>query len=225
MVMFPGITQLDLTGPLEVLSAVAGWSVDLVSETTDPVPCGRGFRLVPTVRFSDAPLYDLLVVPGGPGVDDAMLNPVVVEFVRNQAKHAQYVFGICTGSLLLGAAGCLNGRRASCHWQAVDLLTHFGATPSRNRMTIDGRMFTSGGVTAGIDMALKVVGELAGKQVAEGIQLLLEYDPEPPFDAGTPETAPVDVVERLEVASTQRKANRREAVLSACARMNQICPD
>ena len=194
----------------------AGWS------TLSHVRCGRGFQFVPTVSFSQAPQYDLLVVPGGPGVDDAMLNRSIVEFVRDQAKHAAYVFGICTGSLLLAATGCLTGRRASCHWQAVDFLSRFGVVPSRQRMTVDGRFFTSGGVTAGIDMALKVVGELVGTEAAEGIQLLLEYDPEPPFHAGTPETAPSAVVERLEIASAQRKENRLKAVLAASQAVNEI---
>ncbi|MCI3208648.1 dimethylglycine dehydrogenase [Pandoraea capi] len=219
VVMFPGMTQLDMTGPLEVLSAVPGWTVDLVGEDLSPVTCGRGFQFVPTTDFSHAPQYNLLVVPGGPGVDHAMLNPKIVTFIREQAAHSDYVFGICTGSLLLGAAGCLKGVHASCHWQAVEFLTHFGAIPSRQRMTIDGRFFTSGGVTAGIDMALKVVGELVGETVAQGIQLLLEYDPEPPFNAGTPEVAPLAVVERLKDASAQRRENRLKAVLKASQSM------
>ncbi|WP_087686500.1 DJ-1/PfpI family protein [Pandoraea sp. PE-S2R-1] len=215
VVMFPGMTQLDMTGPLEVLSAVPGWTVDLIGETLSPVRCARGFSFMSTVDFSHAPQYDLLVVPGGPGVDEAMLNRSLVAFVRDQAAHAAYVFGICTGSLLLAATGCLAGRRASCHWQAVEFLTHFGVVPSRQRMTIDGRFFTSGGVTAGIDMALKVVGEIVGVEAAQGIQLLLEYDPEPPYRAGTPDVAPAAVVERLTLASAQRKNNRLKAVLAA----------
>ncbi|AKC70756.1 DJ-1/PfpI family protein [Pandoraea oxalativorans] len=215
VMMFAGMTQLDMTGPLEVLSAVPGWTVDLVAPTMSPVLCGKGFAFTPTVDFENAPQYDLLVVPGGPGVDDAMLDRTIVSFAQTQSSHSRYVFGICTGSLLLAAAGCLTGRRASCHWQAVEFLPYFGVIPSRDRMTIDGRFFTSGGVTAGIDMALKVVGELAGVDVAQGIQLLIEYDPEPPFQAGVPETAPAAVVERLTASTAARRERRLLAVLSA----------
>ena len=219
MVMFPGITQLDLTGPLEVLSSVPDWKVELVAHTMAPVVSGHGFMFPPTQTFRGAPQYDLLVVPGGPGVDAAILDEQLLSFVRKQAGSARHVFGICTGSLILGAAGLLNGRRASTHWQAVDFLTSFGAIPSHERMTVDGSLFTSGGVTAGIDMALEVVGKIAGPEVAQIVQLLLEYDPAPPFNAGTPRTAPKDVFDKLQSASAGRYADRAKAVSQAAARL------
>lgn len=217
MLMYPGITQLDMNGPLEVLSAVESWQVDLVAKTRESVRCGRGFSWLPTTSFAEAPQYDLLVVPGGPGVDDAMLDPRTVDFVREQSAGARYVFGICTGPLLLGAAGCLHGLRASCHWQSADLLADFGATPTRERMTTDGRFFTSGGVTAGIDMALKVVGDLVSTEAAQTIQLLLEYDPAPPFDSGSPDRAPRAVREQLDALSQDRMKRRQYAIARAAA--------
>lgn len=220
MVMFPGITQLDLTGPLEVLSSVPDWKVELVAHTMAPVVSGRGFAFSPTQTFDRAPQYDLLVVPGGPGVDAAMLDEPLVAFVQKQAACARYVFGICTGSLILGAAGLLNGRRASTHWQAVDFLASFGAIASHERMTVDGSLFTSGGVTAGIDMGLEVVGKIAGPEAAQSVQLLLEYDPAPPFNAGTPRTAPKDVFDKLQSASAARYAGRAKAVRQAAARLS-----
>jgi cyclohexyl-isocyanide hydratase len=221
MIMFPGITQLDLTGPLEVLSSVPDWKVELVAHTMAPVVSGRGFKFPPTQTFHCAPQYELLVVPGGPGVDVAILDEPLITFVRKQALGARYVFGICTGSLILGAAGLLNGRRASTHWQAVDFLSSFGAIASHERMTVDGSLFTSGGVTAGIDMALEVVGKIAGADVAQGVQLLLEYDPAPPFNAGTPRSAPKDVVDKLQAASSGRYADRADAVRKAAERLSQ----
>lgn len=215
MVMFENITQLDLTGPLEVLSAVPGWHVDLLAASLRPVSSARGFPMQPTATFDDPARYDLFVVPGGPGVDAAMLDKTLIAFIRDRARDARYIFGICTGSLLLGAAGLLQGRRASCHWQATEFLRSFGAIPSEQRMTIDGNIFTSGGVTAGIDMALKVVGELVGTPAAEAVQLLLEYDPEPPFNAGTPRTAPRAVIEHMQAAGAERRAQRAAAVARA----------
>ncbi|MGY4238337.1 cyclohexyl-isocyanide hydratase [Bradyrhizobium sp. USDA 4449] len=219
MVMFKEITQLDLTGPLEVLSSVPNWRVDLVSSSLAPVASARGFTLQPTATFKDLVRYDLLVVPGGPGVDAAMLNQELIEFVAAQGRSARYIFAICTGSLLLGAAGLLKGKRSSCHWQALHFLTSFGATPSEDRMTIDGNLFSSGGVTAGIDMALQVVAEIEGVEVAERIQLLLEYAPQPPFHAGSPKSAPPKVLERLTADMTPIRSRRAEAVAKASSKL------
>lgn len=221
-VLFEGVTQLDLTGPYEVLVRAPGFQCELVAKTMDPVKTDRGLVLVPTVTLANAAQCDLLVVPGGPGTDDALLDPEWVNFVAKQAAAADHVFGICTGSLLLGAAGLLRGRNASCHWLARDLLSEFGAHPTNARSTVDGKYFTSGGVTAGIDMALRVVGALLGDAEAQQIQLQIEYDPEPPYRGGTPETSPVEILERCQRASATRRGIREKAVRLAASRLSPL---
>lgn len=218
-VLFEGVTQLDLTGPYEVLVRAPDFECELVAKTLAPVPSDRGLMLMPTRTLADAKPCDLLVVPGGPGTDAALNDPEWIEFVRAQAAGARWVFGICTGSLLLGAAGLLVGRKSSGHWLARDLLTHFGATPVDNRTTIDGKYFTSGGVTAGIDMALRVVAHVKSPADAEQIQLQIEYDPEPPFPGGTPMNARPEIVERCTTASAARRAIREAAVIEAAKRL------
>ena len=217
--LFEGLTQLDMTGPYEVLANAPGFTVDFVAKTLDPVRCDRGLRFVPTQTLASAPPCDLLVVPGGPGTDDAIVDPDWVDFTRRQGSEAQYVFGICTGSLLLGAAGLLRGKRASSHWRARELLSRFGARPSDERLCIDGTLFTAGGVTSGIDMALKVVAELCGEETAKLIQLQIEYDPKPPFPGGTPKTSEPAVVERYLAMSQARFERRALAVDRAAAAM------
>ncbi len=219
LLLFPGLTQLDLTGPYEVLARLPGWRTEIVAKTTAPVKTDRGLVITPSIAFGNAPQFDLLVVPGGPGTDDAILDAETVEFVRRQGAGAKHIFGICTGSLLLGAAGLLRGKRAGGHWAARDLLTHFGAEVSDARMTQDGKIYTAGGVTSGIDMALRVVADLAGEDVAQGIQLQIEYDPEPPFRAGTPFVAPPEIVAKARTAGAARRAIRAAAVETAAARM------
>jgi cyclohexyl-isocyanide hydratase len=219
IVTVPDMVQLDITGPFEVLSRTPGWTVDLVAATMDPVRTDRGLRLVPNVTRATAKKSDIIVIPGGTGIDTAMLDPEWVAYVKREAAHSQYVFGVCTGSLLLGAAGLLVGRRSGGHWQARDLLTNFGATVSNDRMTIDGNIYTSGGVTSGIDMALRVVGDIAGETVARKIQLAMEYDPAPPFTGGTPYTSPPEIVAAVLVDSTKRRAMREIQVAEAAANM------
>ena len=217
VLLLPGATQLDLTGPYEVLARLPGVRIELVAAGPDPVRTDRGLTIVPTVTRERAARADLLVVPGGPGVDDAIVDPDWVAFTASQAAGARWVFGICTGSLLLGAAGVLRGRRSGGHWQARDLLARFGATPSEERMTMDGKFFTSGGVTAGIDMALRLAAEIAGEETARRIQLQIEYDPEPPFRSGTPRLAAPETVEAVRSASAKRRALREAAVDRAAA--------
>lgn len=220
MLIFDGITALDLIGPMEPLSLVPGWSVELIAESVAPVRSANGLMLHPDRDLRTASQYDIFVVPGGPGVDAAIGKRTIVDLVRNQSEVAAAVFGICTGSLLLGAAGMLRGRRANCHWQATDFLTDFGAEPTRQRTTVDGKYFTSGGVTAGIDMALELIGDLVDEATAQRIQLLLEYDPKPPFDAGRPDVAPRAVVDALQHMSRERYASRKEAVAAPATRMD-----
>ncbi|MBN3727744.1 DJ-1/PfpI family protein [Burkholderia sp. Ac-20379] len=219
LLLFPDMTQLDLTGPLEVLGRLPGWRAEVVAPSRAPVRTDKGLVIQPDADFASASAYDLFVVPGGPGTDEAMLDPRIVGFVRERALAAKHVFGICTGSLLLGAAGLLKGRRAGSHWQARHLLSQFGATPSDARLTIDGKLYTSGGVTAGIDMALQVAAEVAGEDVARQIQLQIEYDPAPPFRAGTPFVAPAGIVERAMASTAARRAIREAAVAKAAARL------
>lgn len=215
LLLFPGVTQLDLTGPYEVLVRMPGAKIELVGATIDPVISDRGLAIIPTTTIEAAPACDLLVVPGGPGTDDAILDEQWVNFVRDQAAKARWIFGICTGSLLLGAAGLLQGRRSGGHWLARDLLTQFGATVVDDRMVIDGNIFTSGGVTAGIDMAFRVVAEIAGEEAAKRIQLQIEYDPEPPFRSGTPFTASAGTIAAQREAGAARRKIRETAVARA----------
>lgn len=221
MILLKGATQLDLTGPYEVLARLSGARIELVAESLDPIATDKGLAIVPTKTREAAEQADLLVVPGGPGVDEAILDPGWVAFTAEQGKAARWVFGICTGSLLLGAAGLLLGRRAGGHWQARNLLSEFGAYVSHQRMTMDGNIFTSGGVTAGIDMALKVVAEIAGEEVAKRIQLQIEYDPEPPFRSGTPFTAARETVEATLAATAARREARKAAVAKAAAKLTE----
>jgi cyclohexyl-isocyanide hydratase len=215
------MVQLDVTGPFEVLARVTGWNVSLVAATLEPVRTELGLRIVPDVTREQAAPADLLVVPGGTGVDFAMLDPAWIAFVQRQAASADHVFGICTGSLLLAAAGVLQGRHAGGHWQARDLLAKFGVTPSDERLTIDGKYYTSGGVTSGIDVALRVVADLEGEMVARKIQLAIEYDPHPPFSGGTPFTSPPEIVQAVLDDSRARRAQREGMVAEAAARLSQ----
>lgn len=218
-VLFEGLTQLDLTGPYEVLVRVPGFNIDFVSKTMAPVKSDRGLTLMPTSTIENALVCDLLVVPGGPGTDDAIVDAKWVRFVRDQGVSAKYVFGVCTGSLLLGAAGLLKGRRSTCHWQAREFMPAFGAITSEERMCIDGNIFTAGGVTSGIDMAIKVVALLKSEAVAKQIQLQIEYDPAPPFKGGTPQTSEAEVVEMCLKATKSRRAIREAAVNQAVKNM------
>jgi cyclohexyl-isocyanide hydratase len=219
--MVPDMVQLDITGPFEVLARTPRWTVDLVAATMDPVRTDRGLRLLPDATRENAKASDIIVVPGGAGIDTAMLDPEWVAYVRREAANAKYVFGICTGSLLLGAAGLLKGRCSGGHWQARDLLAQFGAIVSNERMTKDGNIYTSGGVTSGIDMALRVVGDTAGEETARKIQLAMEYDPEPPFKGGNPYTSPPEIVQAVLADSTRRRVKREAQVAQAAARLRE----
>lgn len=221
LLIFPGLTQLDMTGPYEVLARLPGWRAEIIARTMDPVRTDKGLTILPTLDFASAPQLDLLVVPGGPGTDDLLLDEEAVAFVRRQGQAAEYVFGICTGSMLLGAAGLLRGKRAGGHWSARDLLTQFGATVSDARITVDGNLYTAGGVTSGIDMALKLAADLAGEDTAMQIQLQIEYDPEPPFRSGTPSVAPPHILERTKAAGASRRQSRERLTAQAAARLRE----
>jgi cyclohexyl-isocyanide hydratase len=219
LLVFPKLTQLDLTGPLQVFSSVPGAQVHLVWKRIEPVPSDSVLVLTPTTTFADCPQLDVICVPGGVGADDMIDDVEVLEFLRRQAERAQYITSVCTGSLVLGAAGLLRGYRAATHWTAMELLAPFGATPTKARVCVDRDRVTGGGVTAGIDFALTLVSILIDRATAEAIQLRLEYNPAPPFNAGSPDTAPADILARMKERIAPGQARRGEAVARAAARM------
>lgn len=215
MLLFPGLTQLDLTAPFEVFGRLPCTTVDLVAATRDPVASENGLTIVPNATIDEAPVCDLLFVPGGKGVDTAMLDDAVLDFLRRQSEGARYITSVCTGALLLGAAGLLRGYRATTHWAAMDFLPAFGAQPVRKRVVRDRNRVTAAGVTAGIDLALTIAAEIHGEPVARAIQLALEYAPEPPFDSGSPERASAGIIDSVRGSNVAR----REAVTRAVARL------
>lgn len=192
-VLFPNVTQLDFTGPLQVLHRAPGAATHILAKSLDPVPSDCGLALVPTATFATAPRLDLICVPGGFGVSQAIADPETLAFVRDAGAQAQYVTSVCTGAFVLGAAGFLRGKRATTHWAYHHLLPKVGAIPEHARVVRDGNVFTGGGVTAGLDFAFTVIGELHGAEWAQRIQLAIEYDPAPPFRAGHPNAAPASI--------------------------------
>jgi cyclohexyl-isocyanide hydratase len=209
MLIFQRLTQLDMTGPYEVLARLRNTTVDLVSRTRDPVTTDRGMQIVPTVTYSDCPPLDVVMVPGGPGQQDLMEDEATLEFLRKQAASAKYVTSVCTGSLVLGAAGLLKGKRATSHWAAVDHLALLGAIPVREKVVVDGHIVTGAGVTSGIDFALTLATILEGEQTAREIQLQIEYDPDPPYNSGSPNTAPPAIVEAVKARLARLNEERR----------------
>jgi cyclohexyl-isocyanide hydratase len=219
LLLFPKLTQLDLTGPLQVFSSLPGAKVHLIWKRIEPVPSDSVLMLLPTVTFADCPQLDVICVPGGIGTDDLVNDQETLDFLRVQAAGAKYITSVCTGSLVLGAAGLLEGYRAATHWAAMDYLPLFGATPTKTRVCVDRNRITGGGVTAGIDFALTLVSILADRQMAQAIQLRLEYDPAPPFNAGSPDTAPPEVLALLQERIAKSRQGRDESIKRAAARL------
>ncbi len=218
--LFPRLTQLDLTGPYEVFSRLPGGArVRLVWKALEPVRADTGIGLLPDMTLDGCPPLDLVCVPGGPGVAALMEDAEVLDFLRRQAAGARYVTSVCTGALVLGAAGLLRGKRATTHWASRDLLSALGAEPVEARVVRDGNLFTGGGVTAGIDFALAIAAEVAGPEAAQAIQLGIEYAPAPPFDAGTPETAPAGVLDAARARGAAVRAEREALVARVAARL------
>jgi len=220
LLLFPKLTQLDLTGPLQVLSRIPGAAVHLIWKRIEPVPSDTVLTLTPTISFADCPQLDVICVPGGIGTDDMVNDEAMLAFLRRQAPGARYVTSVCTGSLVLGAAGLLRGYRAVTHWSAMDNLASFGAIPTQERVCVDRNRITGGGVTAGIDFALMLASLLADRATAEAIQLMLEYNPAPPFDAGSPASAPPQIVAMLTERMTGARQRRRDAIVRAAARLD-----
>jgi cyclohexyl-isocyanide hydratase len=215
--LYPDLTQLDMTGPAQVLSRLPGTEVHYVAASLAPVMSDCRLALVPTATFETCPQLDLVCVPGGYGCTDAMADNALLGWLRGQGERARWVTSVCTGSLVLGAAGLLEGYRAACHWAWGDQLTLFGAEWERARVVVDRDRVTGGGVTAGIDFAFRVATEVAGRDVAERIQLMLEYDPQP-MAGGTPATARPEVLAAVEDALTARLPPRRAAIAAVAQR-------
>ena len=219
LVIFPRVTQLDLTGPVQVFSSVPGAKVHLIWKRIEPVVSDSVLTLTPTTTLADCPQLDVVCVPGGLGTDDMVNDEEMLAFLRQQALGAKYITSVCTGSLVLGAAGLLKGYRAATHWTAMDFLREFGATPTNTRVCIDRNRVTGGGVTAGIDFALTLVSLLVDRRTAEAIQLRIEYNPAPPFNAGSPETAPAEIVALIRQRIAPSQARRGEMIKRAAARL------
>lgn len=207
ILVFPQVQQLDLTGPYEVFASARDAQVHLIWKDTAPLKAATGLTLMPTTTFAECPPLDVLCVPGGSGVNPLLNDEAVLTFLRERAGQVRYLTSVCTGSLVLGMAGLLKGKRATSHWNAHDLLARFGAIPTEGRVVRDGNLITAGGVTSGIDFGLSVIAELLGEEEAQTIQLSLEYAPQPPFKAGTPQEAP----EAILAAARQRLAGSRLA--------------
>jgi cyclohexyl-isocyanide hydratase len=219
LISFPGVLQLDLTGPFGVFAAGPDARVDLVWKDTRPVVSSDGLILTPTLGMADCPQLDVLCIPGGGGVLSLMEDAELLDFLRQQAAAARFVASVCTGALVLGAAGLLLGRKATTHWLSFAILAEFGATPVKSRVVVDDRLITAAGVSSGIDMALTVAGLLWGESVAQRIQLNMEYEPEPPYASGSPHSAPPGVVRQLVEGSAGRQAERLKAARAAASRL------
>lgn len=219
--LFPGVLQLDFTGPYGVLAAGPNVSLHCIWKDTQPILSSDKLLLTPTTTMENCPLLDVLVVPGGGGADALLNDQAVLAFLREQARTARYIASVCTGSLLLGAAGLLAGYQATTHWMSWNLLEQFGAIPVKSRLVRDKNRLTAAGVTSGIDMALSLAALLWGEEEAQRIQLSMEYAPSPPFAAGTPETAPPAVIAKQLAMTAARQRAREEAVARAALRLRQ----
>jgi len=223
--LFEGIDQIDLTGPFEVLSRLPDSEYRIYAKTASPVRDINGLTLTPDATLAGAPQLDVLHVPGGSGQEALMDDSEVLGWLSTQVAGGSRVFSVCTGALLLGAAGLLRGRRATTHWASLDLLPYFGATPVDERVVADGTMIFTAGVTAGIDGALRLAAELRGQATAEGIQLAIAYAPEPPFNSGRPDTAPPAVLETARRSVSALTARRKETARRIAQRLGVTVTD
>jgi cyclohexyl-isocyanide hydratase len=219
LLLFPRLTQLDLTGPFEAFARIPNADVHLVWKRVETVISDVGLPMLPTTTLADCPNLDVICIPGGPGMNELLEDEEVLDFVRRQASQAQYVTSVCTGALVLGAAGLLQGYKAATHWASMEFLEAFGATPVNTRVCVDRNRITGGGVTAGIDFGLLVASYLTDRATAERIQLYMEYNPEPPFQAGSPDTAPPEVLASFRTYVAPMIERRRQAVSRAAARL------
>jgi putative intracellular protease/amidase len=211
-ILYPRLTQLDFTGPYEVMARIPGAETIIASKDGGTLRTEMGLTFADLRALADIDRADLIMIPGGPGQTDAMLDPAFMAEVKRLGESAKYVTSVCTGSLILGAAGLLKGKRAGCHWAYRDLLAAFGAIPDDARVVRDGAIITGGGVTAGIDIALTIVAEIAGDDVAKMIQLAIEYAPAPPFNSGRPEIAEEKTVAAVKNLFAKFAEQRRQAI-------------
>ncbi|RON17380.1 isonitrile hydratase [Pseudomonas frederiksbergensis] len=217
--LFPQLQQLDLTGPYDVLASLPDVKVHLIWKDLVPITASTGLVLKPTTTFDDCPVLDVICIPGGSGVGPLMEDDETLAFIKAQAANAKYVTSVCTGALVLGAAGLLKGKRATTHWAYHQLLGVLGAIPVNDRVVRDGNLLTGGGITAGIDFALTLAAELFDKDTAQLVQLQLEYAPAPPFASGSPETAPVSVLDEARKRAAASLKLRSEITERAAAKL------
>jgi len=220
LLIFPRMTQLDMTGPFEVFARIPNARVHLCWKRIEPVVADTGLTVMPSTTYADCPPADVICVPGGPGQIDLMEDEETIGFVRRQGEQARYVTSVCTGALVLGAAGLLRGYKAATHWASMDNLPYFGATPVKTRVCIDRNRITGGGVTAGIDFGLVVAEHLADRPTAEKIQLYMEYNPAPPYAAGSPDTAPPAVLAAFNEMAKPMLTRRKEITQRVGARLD-----
>jgi cyclohexyl-isocyanide hydratase len=223
-ILFPGLDQTDFTGPFEILSRIPNSELHILGKQKGPVRDARGLVLRAEETLAQSPRLDVLHVPGGMGQQALMEDEEVLGFIGEQAKNARFVFSVCTGALILGAAGLLKGRRATTHWASLDLLPFFGAIPVNQRVVVDGNLVTTAGVTGGIDGALQLAALLRGDAAAQLIQLYMEYAPQPPFDAGTPATAPAPVLAAAVEAGRELHAARVETAKKIAGKLGVKVP-
>jgi cyclohexyl-isocyanide hydratase len=221
MVLYPLLTQLDLAGPYEVFARMPGTEVHLIAAFSEPIRSEHGLTIAPTTDFDDATPLDILFVPGGPGQQLVMEDERFVSFLRERGREARYVTAVCTGSLLLGAAGLLRGYRATTHWLFLELLAPLGAVPVSERVVVDRNRITGGCITAGIDFGLVIAATLFGEQTAREIQLMIEYDPAPPFHGGSPKNADVALVEKVSNSRHDLRKNRQKQVERVATRLRE----
>lgn len=219
LLLFPRLTQLDMTGPFEVFARLPNTKVHLIWKTREPVTSDVGLQILPTTTLAECPDLDVVCVPGGPGMNALLEDEEVLAFLRRQGAQARYVTSVCTGALVLGAAGLLKGYKAATHWASMEFLKAYGAEPVDTRVCVDRNRITGGGVTAGIDFGLSIASLLSDRKTAEKIQLYMEYNPEPPFEAGSPDTAPAEVVAEFRGYVGGMLEQRRAAVERAAAKL------
>ncbi len=222
--LFEGVDQIDLTGPFEVLSRIPNSTYRIYGKTAEPVRDVKGLRLTPDATLAEAPPLDVLHVPGGFGQEALMDDAEVLGWILQQTAGACSIFSVCTGALICGAAGLLKGRRATTHWASFHLLRYFGAIPVNERVVVDGSWVFAAGVTAGIDGALRLAAELRGDEAAQAIQLQMAYAPEPPFNSGTPETAPAAILDQARLSMRGMTARREATARRVAARLGVAVP-
>ena len=221
LLLFPALTQLDLTGPYEVFVRAPNTNVHLIWKNLDLVVSDRGMAILPTITFDTCPKLDVICVPGGPGQVNLMEDEEVLSFIRTQSTHARLVTSVCTGSLILGAAGLLEGYKATTHWASLDQLALLGAEPVNERVVRDRNRITGAGVTSGIDFALNVVSEIYGSDIAQNIQLHMEYDPAPPFECGSPRTASEAQLKKAQEQTASFIEKRRQVTIKAASSLKR----